>query len=226
MNNYYTYAYLREDGTPYYIGKGKGSRVVSKHKRRKGSLIPIPNKDRILILKTFDNENEAFKHEIYMIFVLGRKNIGTGILRNLTDGGEGVSGYKHSEETKRKQSISHIGKKRGTPSEETKEKIRKSNLGKPSWNKGLKFPNSIGEETRKKMRESHLEKKISKETMEKIIKSRCKRNYKIISPENVEYYTNNICDFCRNNNLDSGNMYRVLSGGQKTHKGWIVELVA
>ena len=157
---------------------------------------------------------------------MGRKNIGTGILINLTDGGEGVSGYKFSEESKRKQSISHTGKKRGTPTEETKEKIRKSNLGKTPWNKGLKLPNSIDKNTRKKMRESHLGKKRSKETIEKVIKSRCIKNYKIISPENVEYYTNNVREFCRQNNLNGSNMYNVLNGKQKTHKGWVISLVA
>jgi len=86
---YYTYAYLREDGTPYYIGKGIGKRIFDKTNR---SSCPIPkDKKRILYLKKNLTEEEAFKHEIYMIAVLGRKDLGTGILRNLTEGGEGFS---------------------------------------------------------------------------------------------------------------------------------------
>lgn len=86
MNNYYTYAYLREDGTPYYIGKGKGYRYIKEHS------VSIPPKERILFLKQNLTEKEAFKHEIYMISVFGRKDIGTGMLRNRTDGGDGCSG--------------------------------------------------------------------------------------------------------------------------------------
>jgi hypothetical protein len=43
-------------------------------------------------LKRNLTEEEAFRHECYMIAVFGRKDIGTGILRNLTDGGDGVQG--------------------------------------------------------------------------------------------------------------------------------------
>jgi hypothetical protein len=91
---YYTYAYLREDRTPYYIGKGKGGRVYSNKGR---TAFPPKDKSRILILKQNITEEEAFKHEIYMIAMFGRKDVETGILYNKTDGGEGVSGYVHTE---------------------------------------------------------------------------------------------------------------------------------
>ena len=102
-NDYYTYAYLREDRTPYYIGKGRGKRIHSKQRRIKAP----KDKSLILFLKEGLTEAEAFKHEIYMIAILGRKDLGTGILRNLTDGGEGTSGCIRppcTEETKEKLS--------------------------------------------------------------------------------------------------------------------------
>jgi hypothetical protein len=46
--------------------------------------------------------------------VLGRKDLGTGILRNLTDGGEGSTnrlGLKHTPEARAKMSRAHKGKK-------------------------------------------------------------------------------------------------------------------
>jgi len=50
---------------------------------------------------------------------------------NLTIGGNGVNGYKHSEESKEKNRQNHLGK---TASKETKEKMK----GRIPWNKGLK----------------------------------------------------------------------------------------
>jgi hypothetical protein len=94
MNDFYTYAYLREDRTPYYIGKGKKDRIHSTCRRNK----PPKDKSRIIFLKQNLTEEEAFKHEIYMIAVFGRKDLGTGILRNLTDGGEGASGMGTPEQ--------------------------------------------------------------------------------------------------------------------------------
>ena len=99
MNHFYTYAYLRKDDrTPYYVGKGRGKRAYdSSHN------VKVPDdKGRIIFLKQNLTEEEAFNHEKYMIAVLGRKDLGTGILRNMTDGGEGPS--NPSPEARRKNS--------------------------------------------------------------------------------------------------------------------------
>ena len=106
-NRFYTYAYLREDRTPYYIGKGQRGRAY----QGKGKPCRVPkDKTRIIFLKQNLTEEEAFRHEIYMIAVFGRKDLGTGILRNKTDGGEGCSGFIVREESKRKQSQKMKGK--------------------------------------------------------------------------------------------------------------------
>ena len=122
---YYTYAYLREDRTPYYIGKGKGDRVYDKGRKE---IKPPKDKSRIIFLKQNLTEEEAFKHEIYMIAVFGRKDLGTGILHNRTDGGEGKSGYRCTEETKLKISKATEGKRK--LSKITRNKL--SNAGKKS----------------------------------------------------------------------------------------------
>jgi hypothetical protein len=103
---YYTYAYLREDRTPYYIGRGKHSKL-SKYKRmneRRGHYIRLPEKSRRIILKDNLTIEEANKHEEYLISVIGKKYDGTGILRNIIPGGSGGSykGRKLSESTKNK----------------------------------------------------------------------------------------------------------------------------
>jgi hypothetical protein len=154
---YYTYAYLREDKTPYYIGKGEKNRIYNK---TKGEVKPPKDKSRIIFLKQNLTEEESFKHEKYMIAVFGRKDLGTGILRNKTDGGDGVSGYKHTEKTKILISNSHKGKKlteehrkkvgdslRGKKREplscETKKKLSLSLKGRKSWNKGKPFSDEV-----------------------------------------------------------------------------------
>ena len=117
---YYTYAYLRKDDTPYYIGKGTRYRAWN---RNPNDRVKAPkDKSRILILKKFEKEEDAFKHEKYMIAVLGRKADG-GILINLCEGGEGGCSFSKTEEHKRKIAAGNLGVKR---SAETRKKMSES----------------------------------------------------------------------------------------------------
>ena len=93
---YYVYAYLRNTdsatapkGAPYYIGKGNGRRSIGDHGR-----VPVPtNESDIVFLKENIQEHEAHEYEIELIAHYGRKDLGTGILLNRTNGGEGGSGH-------------------------------------------------------------------------------------------------------------------------------------
>lgn len=95
-------------GTPYYIGKGSGKRAYAKHKNNSTP----KDKNLIIIVKTGLTENEAFNLERELITQYGRKNANTGILINLTNGGDGISGFKHSAETLEKLSNASKGKKK------------------------------------------------------------------------------------------------------------------
>jgi hypothetical protein len=83
-SQFYTYLWLREDGTPYYVGKGTGKRAI-----RKGS----PQDLTRILIQEHESEADAFTAEIFLIAYYGRIDLGTGCLRNRTDGGEGHSGY-------------------------------------------------------------------------------------------------------------------------------------
>ena len=130
MNIYYVYAYIsHRTGLPYYIGKGKDYRAYEKHGRT-----PVPeDRSRIVFLECNLTELGAFAIERRMIQWYGRRDLGTGILLNRTDGGEGTTNLSN----KARQKISESNKTR-VITEESNQKRREAMTGKILPTRGIK----------------------------------------------------------------------------------------
>ena len=174
--DFYVYVHRRAtDGSVFYVGKGRKYRAFAKNSRSvfwKNTVAKYGY--TIEIVKDGMEEHSSLEMEIELISLYGRDN-----LVNLTDGGEGSSGYVHSEESKRiigEYSKGNTNTKGMKHSEESKKKI---GLG----NKGVVFSDErkanisaslqghyCSTETRKKLSVAHKGKEISQETRDKISK--------------------------------------------------------
>ena len=136
---FYVYVYIdTERDIPMYVGKGKNARC-SVHLRNASNL---KLRNRISALKanglkpeivvySQPDEETALREEVALIAKYGRRDLDTGTLYNMTDGGEGKSGWIPSAQTRARISKSnsnpplHVRQKQSAwiRSEETKRKI-------------------------------------------------------------------------------------------------------
>ena len=186
-NRFYTYAYLREDRTPYYVGKGIGKRII---KRFKKDIKPPKDKTRIIFLKQNLTEEEAFKHEIYMIAVFGRKDLGTGILHNRTNGGDGGSSkYDHLTENERKEY-----------------ELARKNEWQRNWRKNNRTKvNEFGRKSywdnrAKKLKYSNYYKNKNKEMLNEKQKNYRKENKELVNEKQRNYRKENRDEYNRKQN--------------------------
>jgi len=126
---FYTYVHRREDtGEVFYVGKGKRDRAYVKQYRNNLWHRIVDKYGLVVeIVRYFEVEADAFSHERELI---AHYRKASALLANFTDGGDGASGAKRSEETRRR--MSEAGKARPVvvPSEETRRKMSLSHIGK------------------------------------------------------------------------------------------------
>lgn len=167
MTEYYVYAHIKmSDGSVFYVGKGKGRRAYAKSGRNSlWSRIAKKHGHTVWMLHTGLTEDEAFALEKSEILRFSPEC-------NFTDGGEGISGYRHTEETKRALSVAHsgrsqapeviahrAGKLRGL--KRSKEHCERQSV----ISKGLRH----SDETREKMRVAHTGRKQTPEAIAKVV---------------------------------------------------------
>lgn len=166
--DFYVYVYFRPNGHPCYVGKGKGRRLnihrksscnvhLARLMKLEGCSLPV------VILRSGMTEAQAFAMDRALISAIGRE-VNGGPLFNLTDGGDGCSGLRHSDESRALMSKKRKGKPLGPFTHEHIENLRAARAAKPGMS-GKRH----SEETKAKMREAQKRRApISDETRAKM----------------------------------------------------------
>lgn len=238
-NDYYIYIYYRLDtNEPFYVGKGKGDRWKDLYRKYNKHFTNIINKEKILAVIEKDNltEEEAFywEEEVikqlvfeygFSIDIMGcNSNDHYCHLVNQTWGGEGISGWKHTEEWKRKMSEKYSNG--NSPfsgckhTEENKRRISESRKGKEhtenTKNKLSKMRKGEGnsfygkrhtDKTKKKMSENHANFKGKNHPQSKSVICLTTKKIFLSIAEAKEYYKikgNDIGRCCRGERRSCG----------------------
>lgn len=129
MDDYYVYIHRKQTNHEvFYVGKGKGARQIVKSHRSKfwKAIVNKHGYYSTIVLSGLDEET-ALCIEQFLISYYGRRFDGSGCLVNLTNGGDGTSGYKHTIDAIEAIRKHRIGKKL---SMESRQKLSNSTRGR------------------------------------------------------------------------------------------------
>lgn len=215
---FYIYKHTRPDtGTIFYIGKGNTSknsheeRYKTKAGRNKLWRAIVAKNNGIFIPEIIcycETESEVNERECYYISMYGRIDNKTGILSNLTNGGDGSVGVKVSEETRKKLSIAFSGKKHPNYGKKLSEEtcLKKSESMKLS-DKNLKGK-KLSEEWKNNIRKSKFG---SDNPMYGRIGAEHPNSRKVINTDTFEIY-DSVSIAAEQNGMKMKTLYNILSG--------------
>jgi hypothetical protein len=159
-----TYAHYTPQGRLFYIGKGSSEHRAYRMKGRNNywdKIVVKYGKPEVQILANWNTEEEAFSHEVLLISCF--RDMGYK-LANLTNGGDGASGYKQTEEHRRKNSLAR--------------------KGKPAvWNIGRKYSGEL----KRKCGAKNIGKKLTEDHKQKISKHLVGNKYAVGNTNRIKY---------------------------------------
>lgn len=226
MKTHVVYAFIDENGSPFYVGKTNDLKIRKQahlYEVKKGNTLPKYNKLRKLLREghefgnlvvtleegiPYDQVDNKEMHHIRKLREEGYK------LRNLTDGGEGMS--NPSPELIEKLRQAHLGQKR---SEESKKRMSEAR-------KGIKFST----EHKKNLsiaRQKRVTKQSTRDKMSATSKGKINiKKYELIDPRGGVHITKNgLSLFCEQHGLTRANLVQVADGKRPHHKGWIARRI-
>ena len=220
--HFYVYAYLRKSNlTPYYIGKGSNDRAWEQHRKNGKGVYTPKDKSKIIIIERNLTEIGAFALVRRLISWWGRKNLGTGILLNKTDGGEG--GSNDSPETRRLKS--RPGNLNGMYGKTHSEKVKSDQAQRAVDRfKGKTYKELYGVEQAVQLKKQRSD---SMRSARKLRPGNGANNpnskeYRLIDPYGIEYFvTGNIVSFCKDHGISYCRLIDVIKKRRESYKGWI-----
>jgi hypothetical protein len=197
---YYTYIHTRNDtNSVFYVGKGSGQRYLWKYKRN-NLWEKIVNKHGYTahIVAYWNTEEEAFIHERELIKKYREEGL---LLANFTDGGDGASGYRFTEEQRRNLSKS-VKSWYAIPENYAKlSVIRKQQWTEKARKKAAKSSKTVWTADQRKKHSEKLKETYSSDEM-KTVQANKNRNFRE-SKEGKEFFSQRMKDYWKSEKANS-----------------------